>query len=114
MIATEGLIDFSERSKQLFAYVLTGRDRPKDYQEGEKCEWLDPLQGYELFYILMTLTGSGGSEKKYTKMKRLFTGPLWNGSGKEKDQANSAPIKFRRKMNAIYPDICPVKEDKRP
>ncbi len=106
-ISSFGYIAPTFRSKQLLTYVLTGRFKPEDYQEGEKVEWLDPGNGYELLYVIKYIIGN--EKGKFEKARNLFNGPQWLGKGDFKDQADYAKADFRKALHAIYPDECKVK-----
>lgn len=106
-IASFGFIDPSDRNLRLFTYILTGRFKPKDYQDGEKIEWLDTGYGYELLYVIKYIIGN--EKGKYKKVKTLFSGPQWLGKGEFKDQADYADAGFRKALNALYPNECQVK-----
>lgn len=108
-IASQGYIEYSNRSKQLLAYILTGRWKPADYQRGETMTWHDyGHEGKELCYIIKSLVASDQGKKatKYDKMHKLFTGPNWSNSVPDKDQGNNAQKKFKEALNDLYPDIC--------
>ena len=108
-IASQGYIEYSNRSKQLLAYILTGRWKPADYQRGEAMAWHDyGHEGKELCYIIKSLVASDQGKKatKYDKMHKLFTGPNWSNSVPDKDQGNNAQKKFKEALNDLYPDIC--------
>lgn len=106
-ISLFGYISPTTRNKKLLTYVLTGRCKPDDYQEGEKVEWIDSGYGYELLYVVKYIIGN--VKGKYMKAKKLFNGPKWLGKGEFKDQADYAKADFRKALNAIYPDECIVK-----
>lgn len=106
-ISSYGYIAPSSRSKRLLTYVLTGRFKPEDYQEGEKVEWLDSGNGYELIYVIKYIIGN--EKGKYQKVLNLFNGPQWLGNGEFKDQADYASTPFRRALNNIYPEECKLK-----
>lgn len=108
-IASQGFIETDYRTKRLFAYVLTGRWKPEDYQAGETITWNDnDHEGKELCYLIKTLIASDQGKKatKYKKMHRLFIGPCWSKTVPDKDQGNNAPKKFKEALNDLYPDIC--------
>lgn len=108
-IASQGFIETDYRTKRLFAYVLTGRWKPEDYQAGETITWSDnDHEGKELCYLIKTLIVSDQGKKatKYKKMHRLFIGPCWSKTVPDKDQGNNAPKKFKEALNDLYPDIC--------
>jgi hypothetical protein len=108
-IASQGFIETDYRTKRLFAYVLTGRWKPEDYQAGETITWSDnDHEGKELCYLIKTLIASDQGKKatKYKKMHRLFIGPCWSKTVPDKDQGNNAPKKFKEALNDRYPDIC--------
>lgn len=108
-IASQGFIETDYRTKRLFAYVLTGRWKPEDYQAGETITWSDnDHEGKELCYLIKTLIVSDQGKKatKYKKMHRLFIGPCWSKTVPDKDQGNNAPKKFKEALNDRYPDIC--------
>lgn len=106
-ISSFGYIAPSTRNKQLLTYVLTGRCKPNDYQEGEKVEWIDSGYGYELLYVIKYIIGN--EKGKFEKARNLFNGPQWLGKGDFKDQADYAKADFRKALHAIYPDECKVK-----
>lgn len=108
-IASQGFIETDYRTKRLFAYVLTGRWKPEDYQAGETITWSDnDHKGKELCYLIKTLIVSDQGKKatKYKKMHRLFIGPCWSKTVPDKNQGNNAPKKFKEALNDLYPDIC--------
>ena len=103
-VAEKGYIEDDPNVKRLFAYRLSGYQRP----EGD----LSPIvwngkngKSYELIYILRYLCDG----TSYKKMRRFFEGPEWV---KEKDSsyAQSADSEFRRKMVEFYPGICEFKK----
>ena len=103
-VADRGYIEDSPTVKRLFAYRLTGYDRP----EGD----LPPIvwngrngKSYELIYLIRYLCDRGD----YKKMRRFFEGPEWV---KEKDSsyAHSADTEFRRRMSEFYPSVCEFKK----
>ena len=108
-IASQGYTDYNNRTKQLLAYILTGRWKPSDYQSGETLTWHDyGREGKELCYIIKSLVASDQGKKatKYDKMHKLFTGPNWSKTVPDKDQGNNAQKKFKEALNDLYPDIC--------
>lgn len=110
-IASQGFIETDYRTKRLFAYVLTGRWKPEDYQAGETITWSDnDHEGKELCYLIKTLIVSDQGKKatKYKKMHRLFIGPCWSKTVPDKDQGNNAPKKFKEALNDLYPEICKI------
>ncbi len=106
-ISSYGFIAPTTRCKMLLTYVLTGRCKPNDYQEGEKVEWIDSGYGYELLYVIKYIIGN--EKGKFEKARTLFNGPQWLGKGDFKDQADYAKADFRKALHAIYPDECKVK-----
>ena len=106
-ISSYGYIESSYRSKRLLTYVLTGRFKPEDYQEGEKVEWIDSGYGYELIYVIKYIIGN--EKGKYPRICHLFSGPQWLGKGDFKDQADYASTTFRKALNNIYPEECKLK-----
>lgn len=106
-ISSYGHIKPSSRSKIMLTYVLTGRCKPDDYQEGEKVEWIDSGYGYELLYVIKYIINN--EKGKFEKVRNLFNGPLWLGKGDFKDQGEYAKADFRKALHAIYPDECKVK-----
>ena len=100
-VAEKGYIENSPSVKSLFAYRLSGYNRP----EGD----ISPIvwngnngKSYELIYTLRYLC----DRASYQKMRRFFTGPEWV---KEKDSsyAISADSNFKLRMSEFYPGTCP-------
>lgn len=106
-LASEGYIEADERTKRRLAYVLTGHDRPDDFNPEEKFIWKDD-KGNELCYLIKTLIVSDQGKKysKYDKMCAWFVGPQWKTP--VKDLANNAKPKFIKRLRKYYPTLGSV------
>ena len=103
-VAEKGYIEDDPDVKRLFAYRLSGYQRP----EGD----LSPIvwngkngKSYELIYILRYLC----DRADYKKMRRFFEGPEWV-KGKDSSYAHSADTEFRRRMSEFFPGVCEFKK----
>lgn len=103
-VAEKGYIEDAPDVKRLFAYRLSGYQRPDD--DLSPIVWNGKNgKSYELIYILRYLC----DRADYKKMRRFFECPEWV---KEKDSsyANSADTEFRKRMSEFYPGICEFKK----
>ena len=111
-ISSNGYIADDDRTKQLLAYILSGRGKPEDYREGgETITWKDKDHaGKELCFLIKILIvpDQGKKATKYKKMHKLFTGPNWNENVPDKDQGNNAEKNFKDALKDIYPELCKI------
>lgn len=108
-LSSEGFIEADDRTKRRLAYVLTGHDRPDDFNPEEKFIWKDD-KGNELCYLIKTLIVSDQGKKfsKYDKMCAWFVGPQWKTP--VKDLANNAKPKFMKRLRKFYPTLGSVSQ----
>ncbi len=108
-LGSEGYIEADDRTKRRLAYVLTGHDRPDDFDPEEKFIWKED-KGNELCYLIKTIIVSDQGKKfsKYGKMCAMFVGPQWKTP--VKDLANNATPKFMKRLRKFYPTLGSVSQ----
>lgn len=105
-IADHGYIENNNKTKAIFAYVLSGKMKPSE-------EIVEPITWYgrdnspkELLYIIRYCVARDGN-KNYPKMKRLFDGPQWPEKGYS-TRADDAHTDFIKSLHGMY-EICGLK-----
>ena len=103
-LAYSGCIDDDDSVKQLMAYRLTGKCRPKG--DLEKIPW-NPDKLNELAYVIRhsSLKYING---KYKKARDFFEGPKFPANiSIIRTYADNAPLEFRSKLHELYPKMFP-------
>jgi hypothetical protein len=111
-VADNNYIENTIETKRTLVYRLTGRWRP----EGDlaKIYWDDHSRsGLGLSLVYLVDYGFDKSLDKYDKMMEYFEVPKWLEKSQFPKRAMGAPSKFRRKLNGLFPEIFPLKENEK-
>ena len=103
-LAESGFIENNKATKELLAFRLTGRIRPKGALP--KILWHGRNdKPYELIYIVKHFCDRGD----YKKMRDFFEGPEWV-KNHDSSYAIGADSEFRRYLSELYPEVCVFKK----